>query len=1109
MKKLGLIILSIAFIFAMIGCPVDNSAGKVNSDDDPVINGVSYVRGGGGSTPVTKNEQIQLNYHETVSFSADVSNGDTYSWTAVPTDVVHISNETALTTTIQGTKVEGGETEITFTAKNGNLNDTFKFKINVAPQPVEGLWLRVFKGELNSDKELFDSEIEDFNIFSSNSGLTFTATALLDGNNVSNTITWTPDKSDVVTITPNTGGSVIIAPAFGVESGTVEISAKVTTAKTGANYSDKEIKFVITIMSGVLFAWDTTNTITGLTGSGQAWTHPNFANFLEQKNGYVKTLRAYGAGVNANDGLRINNSARLVIGQTTNTVTAAGDNPLTTTLGGEIDLYRKKVLLTLEYKDLTDIADRIALRIFVNQNTSGQVNSMFGGVDDPAPCSLATYRYADIIAMPNNDATAGTIVLEINTMEAGSHPGGALFGHANEAGLANAFICLLNQDNTANTGITFTGIKLEFIDGEETQDPLGLDVKEGNVSVPPSGIRIVKPDTTAMLTAETHPTADSITWAIADITIATLSSTTGPNVTVTAVKAGTTSITITAVKDGYFTAHKTIDVTVEDLPIQLTVKDGTETVGTAIQMHEGDAPKTLTAEVDPNDAVISWESNNTAAVTVSSPTGTTVNIAAVAEGHATITVKAEKAGYMTETKTFSVAVYPAGVDVDPNLIFEWVYARDGAPKAGETDINGAWAQSTANATLSGIGQMTSVKARVMGTNSVVSVDNEGIIIDATGATSRLMIGSTYTTATNFITADANADFNFFDDGRDVKVSVNYKILTPAAAASRALWLLVNNNGSGMQDTSPINNGNSGVANNSTASRIYASSTLLAQNATGSMDGTLGVSTLVNGKDSLKNAFVSICALGGTTTNAGYKVLITAIKIEYIGEPSGGGDDDDNLIWAWNSSSLTQGVGTLASGTLNGTTGSGITNPGAMPFAVSGTGISVVEIGGPGNTVKAIKIDELDTTAAKFIAIGTSVNTATAGGTLTTVHNGVFDFVTGNTKGIKITIEADLNIVGRDIAVWVYNNTASTTNTPLSLTGNPGRLFYDRNNTAPSAGSYDNTNIVTKTILPSDFPDKEEFIKNAWIGIVIGGGPGATSSDPSTAIIKSIRIEYLP
>ena len=563
MKKLGFIILSFALIFAMTGCKEEPGTPPGGEDGGPVINGITFLRDGEITpTPIVRDGTIDLDYDETITLTADVSDGDTYSWNAETEHVVHIFNETALSTTIQGIIIAGGDTEVTFTATNG-LSNTFKFKIQVAPRPSEGLFLDVYHGSVSPDHRIIEDQL--FEIYTDDSvGLTFSADAVEDGIDISGNVTWEAHPLGVVTLSAGTGSSITITS--GEETGLVIITATAPSSKPDVD--DKVVTFRIQVdidMENVLYMWNAEkNAIDTLTGSGQSWSHPGYLSFKEQKDGMrVRNLRSYGAGVNETGAVRINNSARLAIGQSSNTATASG-NTYATNLGGEIDLYRKKVRLTLNYKDLAiPNNDRQALRVFVNQNTTGQANSMFGN-GDPAPCSLKNYSYDDIIDdIDGNNADSGKIVLEIDTTSGSSLIGGTLFGHANEAGLAKAFICLLNQDETVGGGITITGIKLEYIDGIVTPDTLSLTVKEGETEITGAIRLALVGGTTATLTAVAAPAADSYSWGIADTSIATINTNSGDTVIVTAAAEGNTTITVQAAKTGYFSIVRTYNIIVD------------------------------------------------------------------------------------------------------------------------------------------------------------------------------------------------------------------------------------------------------------------------------------------------------------------------------------------------------------------------------------------------------------------------------------------------------------------------------------------------------------------------------------------------------------------
>ena len=176
-----------------------------------------------------------------------------------------------------------------------------------------------------------------------------------------------------------------------------------------------------------------------------------------------------------------------------------------------------------------------------------------------------------------------------------------------------------------------------------------------------------------------------ISWASSDESIATVNE----NGVVTAVAAGTTTITVTTI-DGGYTA--TCEVTVVTETIAAT---GVSLNKTELSLNPKSAPEALTAVIAPADATntkVNWESSDETVATVNENGVVT----AVAIGEATITVTTEDGGF-TATCTVTVsAVAATGVSVDETAVIE-----RGSTKAltavvapaDATNTNVSWASS--------------------------------------------------------------------------------------------------------------------------------------------------------------------------------------------------------------------------------------------------------------------------------------------------------------------------------------------------------------------------------------------------------------------------------
>ena len=148
------------------------------------------------------------------------------------------------------------------------------------------------------------------------------------------------------------------------------------------------------------------------------------------------------------------------------------------------------------------------------------------------------------------------------------------------------------------------------------------------VTVNPTSLSLVEGET-GDLTATVSPSnADnaSVTWDSSDKSVATVS-----NGKVTAVKAGSATVTVKTV-DGGFTASCAVTVSAKVIDVSSVSLSKTE-----LTLTEGDS-ETITATVKPDDATdktVTWSSSDPAVATVDGG-----KITAVKEGSATVTAKA-------------------------------------------------------------------------------------------------------------------------------------------------------------------------------------------------------------------------------------------------------------------------------------------------------------------------------------------------------------------------------------------------------------------------------------------------------------------------------------
>ena len=369
---------------------------------------------------------------------------------------------------------------------------------------------------------------------------------------------------------------------------------------------------------------------------------------------------------------------------------------------------------------------------------------------------------------------------------------------------------------------------------------------------------------------------------------------------ITATAEWTAPVIITATVDGVDGVEDTLSVTVVNISaptgIEIDSDEVTIVSGAFIVDLKGKTSKDiqLKANILPTGATgtITWESDHTEVITVD----TTGKLTAKATGTAIITVSIDDTAF-EDTVTVTV--------VNKTLIYQWDWSA-GIPTGATNliDTEGRWNTGTTNSALPGLptGMFTSIKARPNNSASRIYIDNiqKGIIIDAnTDNHSRLLLGTTYATSVNSGTTNwattVDGDFDFLTDDPRVTLTVAYQVLALPASASRNIWVMLNSNGSnnlGTTDGSPFHEGGSSMKAVILQKDMYTGVTV---GDYGSFAATFDASEFTIGKATLENAFFQIMAVGGTGTNAGVKILIKYIAIEYgdgtpyvITPPSTGG-----------------------------------------------------------------------------------------------------------------------------------------------------------------------------------------------------------------------------
>lgn len=178
-----------------------------------------------------------------------------------------------------------------------------------------------------------------------------------------------------------------------------------------------------------------------------------------------------------------------------------------------------------------------------------------------------------------------------------------------------------------------------FTDDVKTLDPniyvTGVEITNTTASALTVGDKLTL---TAKVTP-TNATNKNVTWKSSDSTVASVNS----SGVVTALKAGTSTITVTT-QDGGYTAQYTLTVKNKDIPVSdIKVKSVEITNGDIEYLYKGKTLQ-LNIKINPTNATnksVTWSSRNTAVAKVSANGVVT----AVAKGSTVITVKTADGGY--------------------------------------------------------------------------------------------------------------------------------------------------------------------------------------------------------------------------------------------------------------------------------------------------------------------------------------------------------------------------------------------------------------------------------------------------------------------------------
>ena len=246
-----------------------------------------------------------------------------------------------------------------------------------------------------------------------------------------------------------------------------------------------------------------------------------------------------------------------------------------------------------------------------------------------------------------------------------------------------------------------------------------------SVSLDKTNITLTEGDSKT-LTATVYPdnaTNKNVSWSSSDESVAAVS-----NGTVTALKAGTATITVTT-ENGGKTATCQVTVNARIYNVESVSLDKTN-----ITLTEGDS-ETLIATVYPDNATnknVSWKSSNTSVATVNNGV-----VTAIKAGTATITVTTEDGG---KTATCQVTVKAKQINVTSIKIDQnSVHLKEGESilltvtvyPSNATNKNVNWTSSNVKvASVSSEGKVTAIKSGVatITAKSVSSSSNDSIQI---------------------------------------------------------------------------------------------------------------------------------------------------------------------------------------------------------------------------------------------------------------------------------------------------------------------------------------------------------------------------------------------
>ncbi|MCL2880984.1 MAG: Ig-like domain-containing protein, partial [Treponema sp.] len=583
---------------------------------------------------------------------------------------------------------------------------------------------------------------------------------------------------------------------------------------------------------------------------------------------------------------------RFAIGITPGTATFGASGPYPKV--GAFDLTHGILRVTVEYQNVkASAANRYLIRVAINNNSGTAANSPLGADSYIGNLNGGTLTSDDQVYDSFDSSTglinrsSSEIVYSGSVIE--TYPGlsndgrgaavmtasPAVFyaqtGNSGIESLANAFIQIMAQAGDAVGGdnyITWNSIKIERLNDPGEIIPV-YDITASAVLSTVEGTPLTL-DATVLPTIATNKT---VTWSVSDAgtTGASFSgntlNTTGP---------GTATVTAT-VSNGIAQGENFI----KDFEITVFPNDAiipvTGITGVSPELHLG-TPLELTGVVAPASATnqtIVWSidasDDGSAHPSVS---GNILNATTAGTVKVLATIIDGIDDGVNYTHVFTIAV------PDPNSIFEWIYSRDGGITAGTF--------TSTNAYITGKGPLGDLNVKVRSPDAAtlnpptVSMETEGIHINASGASTRVVIGYNSTTAVGILnTWFDNGTFDFSSataNGRWIQISAEYKIVTAATNTARFIHIQVNNN----SNTAAATDSLLGVA-----SRIgtLGPNPVLAAGTEDTFTAKFNPADFdssADAKTSLNKAFI---AIGGASGSGGYDFIIKSIKIEFVPAPT--------------------------------------------------------------------------------------------------------------------------------------------------------------------------------------------------------------------------------